>query len=141
MGNKVFTWKNGRELATYSDGNKNLSFKYDFNGVRTSKIVNGVETKYYVENNKIIFEDRNGDVLYYFYSGDELLGFVYKDVKENVPGAFDRYIQLLRSGGSKYPVEQAKEAGVDFTKKDAYIAVVERMDTLVAELEKLLTEE
>ena len=66
---------------------------------------------------------------------------IYKDVKENVPGAFDRYIQLLRSGGSKYPVEQAKEAGVDFTKKDAYMAVVERMDTLVTELEKLLTEE
>ena len=42
------------------------------------------------------------------------------------------------SGGSKYPVDQAKEAGVDFTKKDAYMAVVERMDNLVEELEKLL---
>lgn len=65
---------------------------------------------------------------------------LYKDVKENVPGAFDRYINLLKSGGSKYPVEQAKEAGVDFTKKDAYMAVVERMNTLVDELEKLLNE-
>lgn len=65
---------------------------------------------------------------------------IYKDVKENVPGAFDRYINLLKSGGSKYPVEQVKEAGVDFTKKDAYMAVVERMDELVDELEKLLNE-
>lgn len=65
---------------------------------------------------------------------------IYKDVKENVPGAFDRYINLLKSGGSKYPVEQVKEAGVDFTKKDAYMAVVERMDELVEELEKLLNE-
>ena len=63
---------------------------------------------------------------------------IYKDVKEKVPGAFDRYINLLKSGGSKYPVDQAKEAGVDFTKKDAYMAVVERMDNLVEELEKLL---
>jgi len=63
---------------------------------------------------------------------------IYKDVKENVDGAFDRYINLLKSGGSKYPVEQVKEAGVDFTKKDAYMAVVDRMDELVAELEKLL---
>lgn len=47
-------------------------------------------------------------------------------------------INLLKSGGSKYPVDQAKEAGVDFTKKDAYMAVVERMDNLVEELEKLL---
>lgn len=63
---------------------------------------------------------------------------IYKDVKEKVPGAFNRYINLLKSGGSKYPVDQAKEAGVDFTKKDAYMAVVERMDNLVDELEKLL---
>lgn len=65
---------------------------------------------------------------------------IYKDVKENVEGAFDRYIHLLKSGGSKYPVDQVLEAGVDFTKKDAYMAVVERMDTLVEELEKLLNE-
>ncbi len=65
---------------------------------------------------------------------------LYKDVKENVPGAFEKYTNLLKSGGSKYPVEQVKEAGVDFTKKDAYMAVVERMETLVDELEKLLEE-
>lgn len=65
---------------------------------------------------------------------------LYKDVKENVPGAFERYINLLKSGGSKYPIDQVKEAGVDFTKKDAYMAVVERMEMLVDELEKLLNE-
>lgn len=65
---------------------------------------------------------------------------LYKEVKEGTPGAFDKYINLLKSGGSKYPVEQAKDAGVDFTKKDAYMAVVERMDELVEELEKLLSE-
>ena len=53
---------------------------------------------------------------------------LYKDVKEGKPGAFDRYIGLLSSGGSKYPMEQAKEAGVDFTKKETFMAVVERMD-------------
>ncbi len=66
---------------------------------------------------------------------------LYKDVKENIPGAFEKYTNLLKSGGSKYPVDQAKEAGVDFTKKETFMAVVERMDVLVAELEKLLKEE
>ena len=65
---------------------------------------------------------------------------LYKEVKEGKEGAFEKYIGLLSSGGSKYPVEQAKEAGVDFTKKDAYMAVVERMDYLVDYLEKLLEE-
>ena len=63
---------------------------------------------------------------------------LYKDVQENIPGAFDKYTNLLKSGGSKYPVVQAKEAGVDFTQKETFMAVVERMDMLVSELEKLL---
>ncbi len=29
----------------------------------------------------IIFEDKNGDVIYYIYNGDELLVFVYKSKK------------------------------------------------------------
>ncbi len=65
---------------------------------------------------------------------------LYQDVKNNVPGAFDRYTGLLKSGGSKYPIEQAKEAGVDFTKKETFMAVINRMDELVSELEKLLEE-
>lgn len=63
---------------------------------------------------------------------------LYKEVKANTPGAFEKYINLLSSGGSKYPMIQAQEAGVDFTKKDAFMAVVERMDYLLAELEQLL---
>ena len=65
---------------------------------------------------------------------------LYKDVQEGLPGAFEKYTNLLKSGGSKYPVEQARDAGVDFTKKETFMAVVERMDVLVAELEKLLNE-
>ena len=65
---------------------------------------------------------------------------LYKDVSEGVPGAFEKYTSLLKSGGSKYPVEQARDAGVDFTKKETFMAVVERMDKLVDELEKLLSE-
>ena len=65
---------------------------------------------------------------------------LYKNVKENVPNAFENYVNLLKSGGSKYPVEQTKEAGVDFTKTDAFLAVVERMEELVDELEVLLKE-
>ena len=36
--------------------------------------------------------------------------------------------------------EEAKEAGVDFTKKETFMAVIDRMNTLVDELEKLLSE-
>lgn len=65
---------------------------------------------------------------------------IYKDVKEGKSGAFEKYINLLKSGGSKYPVQQSLEAGVDFTKKETFMAVVERLDELVNELEKLINE-
>ena len=65
---------------------------------------------------------------------------LYKDVCENFEVGFKNYTNLLKSGGSKYPVTQALEAGVDFTKEEAFMAVIERMDYLVDELEKLLNE-
>ena len=60
---------------------------------------------------------------------------LYQDVKENKPGAYERYTNLLKAGGSKYPVDEAKDAGVDFTKRETFEAVVKRMDELVELLE------
>ena len=68
---------NGRELSSYQDNTNNITYKYNLDGIRTSKIVNGIETKYYLEGSSIIFEDRNGNMIYYIYNGDELLGFIY----------------------------------------------------------------
>ena len=79
IGTKTLSWKNGRELSSYSDGTNNITYKYNIDGIRTEKNVNGITTKYYLEGSKIVFEDRNGTMIYYIYSGDELLGFKYND--------------------------------------------------------------
>ncbi|MCK9235956.1 MAG: oligoendopeptidase F [Acholeplasmataceae bacterium] len=63
---------------------------------------------------------------------------IYDDVKNNVPGAMEKYINLLKSGGSDYPVEQAKLAGADLTQKETFTAVIRRFNQLVDELEKTL---
>jgi len=65
---------------------------------------------------------------------------LYKGVLENKEEGFKNYLNLLKAGGSKYPVEEAKDAGVDFTKKETFEAVVERMNVLVDQLEELLIE-
>ncbi len=65
---------------------------------------------------------------------------LYENVKNKKPNAFENYINLLKSGGSKYPIIQTQEAGIDLTSKDTYMAVVHRMDELVNELENLLNE-
>lgn len=64
---------------------------------------------------------------------------LYKAVSNNEPYAMEKYINLLKSGGSKYPMEQTKDAGVDFTNKNTFMAVVNRMDELVNLLEQLLS--
>lgn len=66
---------------------------------------------------------------------------IYQNVKNNVEGAFDNYIKMLKSGGSTYPIEEVKLAGVDLTKKEAFLSVTSYMDKLVDQLEKLLKEE
>ncbi len=65
---------------------------------------------------------------------------LYKNVKTGGEEAFEKYLGLLKSGGSKYPVDQAREAGVDFLDINTFKAVTERCDELVDELEKLLAE-
>ncbi len=54
--------------------------------------------------------------------------------------AQQRYLTLLKSGGSDYPVELLKKAGVDLSTKEPYLAVVNRMTELVDQLEAALKE-
>ena len=63
---------------------------------------------------------------------------IYDNVKNNKPGAMQDFLGLLKSGGSDYPVEQAKKAGADLTNKETFMAVIKRFNQLVDELEKTL---
>jgi len=66
---------------------------------------------------------------------------LYEKVKEGVPGAFTHYVDLLKMGGSDFPIEEVKKAGVDLSTKEPFLAVVNRMKDLVDELEKTLFSE
>jgi len=64
---------------------------------------------------------------------------LYELVKEN-PKNIDKHINLLKSGGNDYPVNQVKNAGVDLTSKKSFMAVVNRLNSLIDELEVALKE-
>jgi oligoendopeptidase F len=53
--------------------------------------------------------------------------------------ARERFLALLRSGGSDYPMELLKTAGVDLSQPDTVKAIVNHLDDLVTRLEKELT--
>lgn len=61
---------------------------------------------------------------------------VIKDEK----GATERYLNFLKSGGSKYPLDTLKAAGVDLTTPAPYEEAIKRYDTLVTEMEKIAAE-
>jgi len=63
---------------------------------------------------------------------------IYDNIKSNVPHAFDNYIAMLKTGGSMYPVDEAKIAGADLTDKNTFLAVVKRMEDLLDQLEETL---
>ena len=61
-----------------------------------------------------------------------------KEVLDGQPGAADRYLGLLKAGGSKYPYELLKEAGVDLATPAPYKALEARMSWAMDEIEKIL---
>lgn len=79
-GTKKYTWVHGRQLKSFIDTEKNLSYeyKYDHNGIRTSKKVNNIITEYYNDGNDVIIEKTGENVLYFIRDRfGELLGLDY----------------------------------------------------------------
>ena len=75
----TMSWLNGRKLTTLQSGNDSISYKYDSNGVRTSKTVNGVEYTYEYLNGKLMHETRGEKVFEYCYDANgQLYAVSYK---------------------------------------------------------------
>ncbi len=53
-------------------------------------------------------------------------------------GARDGYLEVLKAGGSDYPLNILKKAGVDMARPEPYVAALKRFDSLVGEMEKIV---
>ncbi|NNE09634.1 MAG: oligoendopeptidase F [Gemmatimonadetes bacterium] len=63
---------------------------------------------------------------------------IAEKIDKGEPGAVDAFLDLLNEGGSDYPIEQMKRAGVDMTTPAPIEAAMQMMGDAVARLEKLL---
>lgn len=61
-------------------------------------------------------------------------------IKAEGQPAIEKYLGFLKAGNSKYPIEVLKDAGVDMTTDAPIKAVVNKMNELMDEMEKLLNE-
>ncbi len=53
--------------------------------------------------------------------------------------AIERYLTLLKSGGSEHPMTLLQRAGVDLSRPETVLAVVDQLDTLVDRLERAVS--
>ncbi len=59
------------------------------------------------------------------------------EILKGDPGARERYLNVLRSGGSAYPYELVKAAGVDLASPAPYQAIFARMNAIMDEIEAI----
>lgn len=59
-------------------------------------------------------------------------------VRTGVPGAREQYLDFLRSGGSDYPIETLRRAGIDMMEGEVIETALRRIDTVIGEIEAIL---
>jgi len=69
-----------------------------------------------------------------FASSAQLMRQLTMGAAADRTAAIDRYLTLLKSGGSDHPMSLLQRAGVDLSKPEAVRAVVDQLDTLVTQL-------
>jgi len=73
-----------------------------------------------------------------FASSAQLMNQLTSGSSADRAAAIERYLTLLKSGGSDHPMTLLQRAGVDLSKPETVRAVVDQLDRLVTELEKAI---
>ena len=72
-------WGHVSNLIAVTDDatDRQYTYKYNDQGIRTEKVVNGVTHKYYLQGEQIIAEDFDGDFIKFYYDATGVCGFCY----------------------------------------------------------------
>lgn len=85
-----FTWANGRQLSTVTNGSNVYSYTYDADGLRTSKTVNGTTTNYYWANGVLQAQKTGSEYIVFLYDEN---GFAYGLLLKN--GTTEEYYYYI----------------------------------------------
>ena len=77
--------------------------------------------------------------VYQYATGISGANALSRRILSGVPGAVDDYLGFLKAGGSLYPLDALKKAGVDLTSPEPVEQTFEVMIGLVDRLERLLS--
>ena len=75
-----FSWTMGRRLESVKKGNARISYKYNADGQRTSKIINGIKFNYFWDGSKLTAQTWLGNTIYFYYDNNGVpIGFDYNN--------------------------------------------------------------
>jgi oligoendopeptidase F len=74
-----------------------------------------------------------------FASSAEIMKEITTGSDASRAAAVNRYLTLLKSGGSDHPMSLLQRAGVDLSKPETVQATIDQLDSLVTELEKTIS--
>ena len=120
-------------------------------GARMSELYLGILRKYYGEAEGVMTIDATYGVewayiphfyynFYVYQYATSIAGaarFTDAIISEGKPAA-ERFLELLRAGGSDYPYELYKRAGIDMASPAPYRALITRMNRIMDDIEALL---
>lgn len=111
------------------------------------KLYSSVYKKYWGDSIDLIEEEsytwaRIPHFYYNFYVFQYATGFAASEMlldnfKHYGQESINKYLNFLKSGSKKYPLDILKDAGVDMTESQPIIAVASKMDSLLNQLEQL----
>ena len=74
-----YSWQ-GRELRKITNGSNTYSYKYNADGIRTSKTVNGTKTEFFLNGSQILAQKTGDTTMLFFYdSAGKRVGFANGD--------------------------------------------------------------
>ena len=91
---KIATWSHGRQLDNFDD----ITFGYNADGIRNSKIHNSDTTNYILSGTKVLAESRGNNLIEYHYGADGIIGMTYegsifvfrKNISGDITSIFDK---------------------------------------------------
>lgn len=106
MGNPIlyrdgisFSWENGKELSSITNGDNQYSYEYNSQGIRISKTVNGVKHTYTLQGSKILSETYGNITMLYIYDENDLpIGISYRESSYQ-EDEFDSYMLVRNMQG------------------------------------------
>ena len=81
IGEKSLTWT-GRQLQSITDGDTEIAYTYNGDGLRTSKTINGETTNYYYNGSILAGQKSGEDTLVFMYDNNsDIFGFIYNNTE------------------------------------------------------------